>query len=506
MPPLRTALPKFVFIAVFLSTALLLFINLGAYLSCSLFWGSALVVTLAAPLFLGMSYDFAELVTAALSPQCYPPRFTTLDRHPAVALLYVTRHDASESCLKTLLNQDYNNSRLFVLDDSDDNRQTHIFRSTNCVVCRRNSRKGYKAGNLNNWLRQYGRDYEYFVIADADSRFSPSFVTDMLKYAEHPANRDVAIFQSRILPWNSSTRFTTPLSVGAKVRMRVSSRISNALNTLLSYGHNNLHRTGAILALGGFPEALSPEDTTVSLALSEFGLKCRLVDVDSYDAEPRDLSTYLRRTARWCQQTVEMLRYPWHGSDWTSKVAVLRNLLSYGLHLVYPSLLLATMLVHRVEAVSFITGLQYLVRAQRLDLLLVWAAPLAIFFASLCLHLWHALRSGVTIREYVSSLPVMFAVTSCSAPVVAVAFWREARGKRVVFHPTNETNRLDPAILRLPDLCALCWFPVLLAAAVCLLSVFRPFNLLAYANILWVSVAAVTPLTVWFTHRNVSTE
>ena len=495
----RIILLRITFIIVFVVTSFILNLNLGLYLLFSTSYISIIISFLAVILFISLAYDFSELIVASIFKPYYPEKLLQLSNSPKVAILYTTRHDAREECLESLSKLTYKSCDVFILDDSDDNRQTALFKRFNFSVSRRNTREGFKAGNINSWLAQQGRYYPYFIIADSDSKLPPNFVEEMLKYAEHPNNQEIAIFQSNILPWNDDESFAKNIGFGTIVRMYTTNRTCNALNSLLSYGHNNLHRTNIVLSLGGFDESLTPEDTTISLKLSEFGFHCQMVNVVSYDAEPSNLSTYLRRSSRWCQQTIEVLSRRWSKADFGLKIAVHRSFISYLLILFYPALFLVTMIQPKVDMGIVINSLNYFIWAGRYDILFIWVFPLIVLAANICLNSWFAHRSGILIKQYLLHVILSIAITYCSVPKIAGAIRRQILRKKVIFNPTNEKllKFSKPSILL--DIISLSWFPVGLAILVVIVSIIFPANLIIYFNFIWLFAAFLSPVIIWFT-------
>lgn len=54
--------------------------------------------------------------------------------------------------------------------------------------------RGYKAGNLNNYLQ--GRtDYDYFVVLDSDEVIPPDYIAKVLKYFNY--NRNCGAVQAK---------------------------------------------------------------------------------------------------------------------------------------------------------------------------------------------------------------------------------------------------------------------------------------------------------------------
>lgn len=256
----------------------------------------------------GIAYDMAELLFVLVIRRHDPPRMSVLTNRPPVALVCCTCDDVDIAVLNNLLNQTYPNLDIFVLDDSRSREYRSLVDSSGLTVVRRESQAGYKAGNLNNWLFQYGSDYQYFVVADADSMFPGEFVRQMVRYAEHPDNADVAIFESHIYAWNTATEFARLQNVMTPLYHQIKSRLDNRLGTNLSVGHNNLYRTAVLMSIGGFVEDYLAEDFATSAEVVRGGKRqCKTVPVVSYERLPQNLSEFSKRQARWAFQTFQLL-------------------------------------------------------------------------------------------------------------------------------------------------------------------------------------------------------
>ncbi|MBU4304571.1 MAG: glycosyltransferase [Candidatus Omnitrophica bacterium] len=106
---------------------------------------------------------------------------------PAVALLYTTYNDFQEKAVLSCVNQEYDNFHAFILDDSTEEDYKNRIDEFSArykekvTVIRREGRSGYKAGNINNALKQIN-DFEYFSISDADSILPKNYITGLLPY------------------------------------------------------------------------------------------------------------------------------------------------------------------------------------------------------------------------------------------------------------------------------------------------------------------------------------
>jgi membrane glycosyltransferase len=206
-----------------------------------------------------------------------------------------------------LKRQNYKNYEIFILDDSTDKNYIQLIDNFKLITLRRGNRCGFKAGSLNNWLSKYGNKYKYFIIADSDSAFKPDFIEKIVRYAEHPLNKEIAIFQSMILPWNKDIPFSRLVGALIPISSYFYKKLGNECFTVLSWGHNNLHRTKQIMSVGGFDERFIAEDFATTMNLIKYGYQCKLVNILSYDAEPETASNYRKRYIRWAKQTIQLM-------------------------------------------------------------------------------------------------------------------------------------------------------------------------------------------------------
>jgi glycosyl transferase family 2 len=302
-------------------TALFLLINLGASFALwipSGFLGVGYTLLLEFA-FIGLAVDVVERTLGLALRVSVPARNRGLSDAPPVAPLVLSH----------LSNQDYPALDVFVLDDSAECASRAIVDSCGLRVIRRNDRCGFKAGNLNNWLRSFGDRYKYFVIADADSMLPPSVVRRLVSCAEHPRNASTAIFDTVLYAWNRESRFVELQTVMIPVHTREKLRTDAWLGWTISVGHNNLVRTDAIRRIGGFPECYSSEDQAVTMALARAGWSCQTVPVKSYERMPARIQQYARRQARYAYQTFQLATFPLPGVPWPLRLRVLRELQNY---------------------------------------------------------------------------------------------------------------------------------------------------------------------------------
>lgn len=284
---------------------------------------------------IGIAYRFVELFLSVIVKNNDLPKVDKLANYPAVALLYVTYNDAMPDIISQLKNQCYKNYDIFVLDDSTNREYIKSIDDSGFKILRRKNRNGFKAGSLNNWLSLYGNKYKYFVIADSDSVFERDFIENMVKYAEHPSNKNIAIFQSKILPWNTENSFSKIVSTMTPLAMYFSEKLGNDCGTIISWGHNNLHRTEMIRNIGGFDEKFIAEDYATGIKAIKRGYECKIVNVTSYDAVPETIQSYAKRYIRWAKQTLQLLQLDTAGVPFYTRLHVFMAIYTYVIWIIY---------------------------------------------------------------------------------------------------------------------------------------------------------------------------
>lgn len=233
---------------------------------------------------------------------------------PPIAILYPTSDDFDPSACETLLKQVDITSDLFILDDSTSPEEKKSIdnwvsrQSTKIIIVRRPNREGFKGGNINNWLKQYGnpKKYPFFLLIDADEHLPPTFTKDLLRKI---SDTHYAFVQGlHFATGQLKTFFQKTLNLQVAVDQLFQLPAWNYKGVAPLIGHGVILRTEHVQAVGGFPNVVS-EDLALSIALAEKGLSGRVVpNVIGQEIFPKDYRTYWRRRRRWVQADTEMLR------------------------------------------------------------------------------------------------------------------------------------------------------------------------------------------------------
>ncbi|HLQ07111.1 MAG TPA: glycosyltransferase family 2 protein [Nitrososphaerales archaeon] len=372
-------------------------------------------------LFLGAAYGTTrELVSLKDRPPL--PSVQSLASRPRVALLYTTMNDVVPECLASMA-QDYP-SDVYVLDDSTNPEAMatvdRVSSEQAYTVERRTTRRGYKAGAINDWLAKHWGSYDYVVLFDADSYLPPDWVGRALRYAEHPANGDVAIFQGLINIWNLDTDFAAALAPMSKLGRFVWERnLANSMDAVFCYGHNVLVRVSALKQIGGFVEGYVSEDFATAVCLAQKGWHSKFIPLHTYEAVPENVRGFIRRQNKWTRGSMEFWGFASRPSISADKgFHLLQTPMSHVVNLILP--LGAFLTVYGFASTPAAAG-SFLISLLRNPLGIIWSIPilrLLIIWGLVGSALGAIIRyrAGVTTREYLRHRFLSGAISTVMMP------------------------------------------------------------------------------------------
>jgi cellulose synthase/poly-beta-1,6-N-acetylglucosamine synthase-like glycosyltransferase len=224
-------------------------------------------------------------------------------------------NDIKEKAVNACLNQNYPNFAVYVLDDSSSDKEQQIVDSlqrkyeNKLFVIRRKTRSGYKAGNLNNALKQIGKAYTYVCIVDSDEIIPITFLRDLVSILEK--NENLGFVQAAHHQY-SETDYGKYVGDNIDLHWKYFLPARNLFGFVYSYGHGVLLRTKVLLEIGGFPEIVS-EDIAVSTKIRESGYKGYYAyDVESLEEVPPSYQAFRRRNKKIVGGTLEFFyKYSW---------------------------------------------------------------------------------------------------------------------------------------------------------------------------------------------------
>lgn len=241
---------------------------------------------------------------------------------PRVLLLYCTCNDFNEQALSRCRRQKYGNCKTVILDDSTDPAYKraaakYALHHSNVEVVRRQDRSGYKAGNLNNYLR--GRsDYDYFVVLDSDEVIPPDFISKALRY--FAADENCGAVQARHVASEGKNMFQRLLGRSVAGNGRTVQVIKNFYGANALLGHGMMISRRCYQKAGGFPHVVA-EDISFAVEIRNAGLSILYApDIECSEEFPSSYLALKKRQCKWTQGNLEyMKRYS--GQIFSAKMA-----------------------------------------------------------------------------------------------------------------------------------------------------------------------------------------
>ncbi|MBI4724695.1 MAG: glucans biosynthesis glucosyltransferase MdoH, partial [Rhodomicrobium sp.] len=206
---------------------------------------------------------------------------------------------------------------------------------------RRSANTGKKAGNVADWCRRWGANYEYMLVLDADSLMTGESVTKLALIIEK--NPDFGLVQ------------TVPISIGrntlfARLQQFAGRLYGPMLATGLAFwhrgvsnfwGHNAIIRTRAFIESAGLPMLpgkppfggpILSHDFVEAALLNRAGWRvCMVPDLPgSYEEIPPSLIDFAMRDRRWAQGNLQHSRVLLaSGLHWVSRVHMAMGIMAY---------------------------------------------------------------------------------------------------------------------------------------------------------------------------------
>lgn len=179
-------------------------------------------------------------------------------------------------------------------------------------LVRREDRKNYKAGNIANFLENYGGIYDFMLVLDADSVMLGETIQRMILRMQGTAK--LAILQSTIIPIRAVTPFARSMQY---FHARCLPLFARGMYWFLGsdsvyWGHNALIRVVPFMAHSNLPimpgkpplgGRILSQDIVEAALLGRAGWSVEW-DVESggsFDEIPATLLSYGKRDRRWCQ-------------------------------------------------------------------------------------------------------------------------------------------------------------------------------------------------------------
>jgi cellulose synthase/poly-beta-1,6-N-acetylglucosamine synthase-like glycosyltransferase len=228
--------------------------------------------------------------------------------YPLIYLVYCTCNDFNAASLAKSMEQSYPNIRTFILDDSSNpafKNEIDIFARKNLLsVIRRTDREGFKAGNLNHFLKQAPCDY--FVILDSDEIIPPLFVERALDYFD--ARPEAGIVQANHVATRNRNYFMSVFSIGVDSHWVAYQSVKERYGFLSLLGHGAMISMTCYHAVNGFPHVVA-EDLCFSIEARKKGYVTLFApDIVCQEEYPISYLAFKKRHSKWTQGNMEFIK------------------------------------------------------------------------------------------------------------------------------------------------------------------------------------------------------
>ena len=181
---------------------------------------------------------------------------------------------------------------------------------------RRDHNEGFKAGNLRDFGRRWGADYEFMIPLDADSLMDGATILRLVRIGQ--AYPRLGILQSLVVGAPSGSAFARMFQFGMRHGMRPYTMGGAwwAGDCGPFWGHNALVRIKPFMeacdlpVLPGGPPlggAILSHDQIEAALMRRAGFEARVLPVEcgSFEDNPPTLLEFTRRDLRWCQGNLQ---------------------------------------------------------------------------------------------------------------------------------------------------------------------------------------------------------
>jgi membrane glycosyltransferase len=184
---------------------------------------------------------------------------------------------------------------------------------------RRADNRGFKAGNIRDFLERWGARHDYMLVLDADSFMSAATILDLV--AKMDANPRLGILQTLVVGMPTVSAFARVFQFGMRLGMR-SYTLGSAWwqgDCGPYWGHNALIRVAPFAeschlpllpGKGPLSGPVLSHDQVEAVLIRRAGYEVRVIPVEtrSFEENPPNLLEFIRRELRWCQGNFQYLK------------------------------------------------------------------------------------------------------------------------------------------------------------------------------------------------------
>ena len=258
-------------------------------------------------------YFVYTLFTDKRSPPPSPLKNRSRTRIAILVPVYHEPKEIVERTLKACCNVRWPGGvKVYLLDDSKEiaykKNMSDLARKYSCILVNRKDRAGFKAGNVNNAIKNVVTE-EFFVILDSDQAPEPDFLE---KTVDHFSDPGVAFVQTPQHFVNEDSLLERAVKVGNNIFYHAQCASKACDGALPFCGTNAVIRTETFRKVNGFAYYTSTEDIELGLRFNEAGYHGVYVPhllIKGY--APPDFKAYSSQQYRWANGNLAILRECW---------------------------------------------------------------------------------------------------------------------------------------------------------------------------------------------------
>ncbi len=230
-----------------------------------------------------------------------------------VLMAYCTCNDFDAKSLEESMKQTYQNVKTVILDDSTEEaykKAVDEFALRHGVqVVRRETRKGFKAGNINHYFqskecREQG--YGYYVILDSDEILPRDYIYESLKYFY--AYENIGIVQANHVSDRNRNFFMKLFHVGVNSHWPTYQTMKHFYGFSTMLGHGAMLKRDCYEKAGGFPPLVA-EDLCLSIEARSAGYYVAFApNIVCREEYPIDYVAFKKRHSKWTQGNLEFIK------------------------------------------------------------------------------------------------------------------------------------------------------------------------------------------------------
>ncbi len=258
-------------------------------------------------------FNFITFFILYLRSRRYKTRVIGKDQNLRVAAFVTSYNEDPEIVKGTLRSVKValrNRGDVFLLDDSTDEKiakeLSDFCKNNGIYYFHRSTRRGFKAGAINDALKQIDDKYDLVAIFDADQRPTEDFFDEVLPYFKDETIAFVQVPQKY-------TELRTKVAEGSRYQQNPFLYLimqGRDYTSAFSLGSGTVYRISVLKQVGYLDESSITEDVATSIKIHELGYQSKYVNKPLiwYGEPPTDINAYFIQQSRWSFGSFQIIK------------------------------------------------------------------------------------------------------------------------------------------------------------------------------------------------------